>query len=455
MDLPAGFTERMKTVLGEEFDAFIAQYDLPPVRGLRVNTLRLSKERFLELSPWKVGRSETLDEGLVLLEEAEHIGTHPYHIAGLFYMQEPSAMSVIAEAGIEPGMKVLDLCAAPGGKSGGAAARLRGKGLLVSNEIVPSRAKQLARNLERLGVTNAVVTSAHPDAVANALPGYFDRVIVDAPCSGEGMFRKDPQAIAEWSLEHVASCAVRQRAIMESAARCVAPGGKLIYSTCTFSREENEGVIEGFLSDHPDFSPEMMRRLYPHTCTGEGHFVARLIWSGSIENIERPAKKDGRSAPVKKERELSPVGKPLEKPVREFLSAALDGETSILPLRVYGQKLVYCPFEYPDELTSLPIVSFGVEVGEFTKGRLRPSHAFFMAAHGLGYRKCFDFAPDDPLLLSFLGGNTLPVSESDAEEFSGCFCPVTVSGFAVGFGKVSDGQLKNHLPKGLTVGSYR
>ncbi|MBQ1685646.1 MAG: hypothetical protein II072_09075, partial [Clostridia bacterium] len=122
---------------------------------------------------------------------------------------------------------------------------------------------------------------------------------------------------------------------------------------------------------------------------------------------------------------------------------------------VYGQKLVYCPFEYPDELTSLPIVSFGVEVGEFAKGRLRPSHAFFMAAHGLGYRKCFDFAPDDPLLLSFLGGNTLPVSESDAEEFSGCFCPVTVSGFAVGFGKVSDGQLKNHLPKGLTVGSYR
>ncbi|MBR4636058.1 MAG: hypothetical protein IKO51_06800 [Clostridia bacterium] len=453
MDLPAGFTERMKTVLGEEFDAFIAQYDLPPVRGLRVNTLRLSKERFLELSPWKVGRSETLDEGLVLLEEAEHIGTHPYHIAGLFYMQEPSAMSVIAEAGIEPGMKVLDLCAAPGGKSGGAAARLRGKGLLVSNEIVPSRAKQLARNLERLGVTNAVVTSAHPDAVANALPGYFDRVIVDAPCSGEGMFRKDPQAIAEWSLEHVASCAVRQRAIMESAARCVAPGGKLIYSTCTFSQEENEGVIEGFLSDHPDFSPEMTRRLYPHTCTGEGHFAARLVRSGSLDRSAAVGRKDERNA-AKKSSALRLPDKSLERPVREFLSASVEN-ASALPLCVYGQKLVYCPFEYPDELASLPIVSFGVEVGEFTKGRLRPSHAFFMAAHGLGYRKCFDFAPDDPLLLSFLGGNTLPVSESDAEEFSGCFCPVTVSGFAVGFGKVSDGQLKNHLPRGLTVGSYR
>lgn len=453
MDLPAGFTERMKTVLGEEFDAFIAQYDLPPVRGLRVNTLRLSKERFLELSPWKVGRSETLDEGLVLLEEAEHIGTHPYHIAGLFYMQEPSAMSVIAEAGIEPGMKVLDLCAAPGGKSGGAAARLRGKGLLVSNEIVPSRAKQLARNLERLGVTNAVVTSAHPDAVANALPGYFDRVIVDAPCSGEGMFRKDPQAIAEWSLEHVASCAVRQRAIMESAARCVAPGGKLIYSTCTFSQEENEGVIEGFLSDHPDFSPEMTRRLYPHTCTGEGHFAARLVRSGGPDRSAAVGRKDERIA-AKKSSALRLPDKTLERPVREFLSASVEN-ASALPLCVYGQKLVYCPFKYPDELASLPIVSFGVEVGEFAKGRLRPSHAFFMAAHGLSYRKCFDFAPDDPLLLSFLGGNTLPVSESDAEEFSGCFCPVTVSGFAVGFGKVSDGQLKNHLPKGLTVGSYR
>lgn len=454
MDLPAKFIERMKATLGGEFGAFIAQYELPPVRGLRVNTLRLSKERFLSICPWKTEQADTLDEGLILVDEAEHIGTHPYHIAGLFYMQEPSAMSVIEAAEILPGMKVLDLCAAPGGKSGGIAARLRGKGLLVSNEIVPSRAKQLARNLERLGIVNAVVASAHPDAVADALPAYFDRVIVDAPCSGEGMFRKDPTAIAEWSPEHVASCAARQKMILESAARCVAPGGKLIYSTCTFSEEENERAIEGFLAKHEGFSLEMMHRLYPHAVKGEGHFAARLVRNGKAIPA-KTGRKDER-CPARKAPALRQPDKSLERPVREFLSSALeDADAAALPLRVYGGKLLYCPFDYPDVLTALPVVSFGVEIGEFVKSRIRPSHTFFMAAHGLSYRKCFDFAAEDPALLSFLGGNTLPVGERTAAEFSGCFCPVTVGGFPVGFGKIADGQLKNHLPKGLTVGSYR
>lgn len=259
-----------------EYERFIACYSDAPIRAMRINTLKISKERFLDLCPWRTKQSELLNEGLILTENPEHIGTHPYHIAGLFYMQEPSAMSVVEAAEIAPGMRVLDLCAAPGGKSGGIAARLCGRGILVSNEIIPNRAKLLARNLERLGIVNAVVTSAHPDAVAEALPQYFDRVVVDAPCSGEGMFRKDPTAIAEWSPEHVSACAKRQQQILESACRCVAPGGKLIYSTCTFSREENEDVIEEFCRMHPEFTVEMQHRLYPHTCCGEGHFAARL-----------------------------------------------------------------------------------------------------------------------------------------------------------------------------------
>lgn len=309
--LPHAFIKRMRTDFETtaEYERFIACYSDAPVRAMRINTLKISKERFLDLCPWRTKQSELLNEGLILTENPEHIGTHPYHIAGLFYMQEPSAMSVVEAAEIAPGMRVLDLCAAPGGKSGGIAARLCGRGILVSNEIIPNRAKLLARNLERLGIVNAVVTSAHPDAVAEALPQYFDRVVVDAPCSGEGMFRKDPTAIAEWSPEHVSACAKRQQQILESACRCVAPGGKLIYSTCTFSREENEDVIEDFCRIHPEFTVEMQHRLYPHTCCGEGHFAARLqrnqssfpdtsALTASAESACTAQKKQGHAADV-------------------------------------------------------------------------------------------------------------------------------------------------------------
>ena len=450
MELPREFTERMKTMLGDGYREFISCYDLPAVRGLRVNTLKISKERFAALSPWALVQSETLDEGFILTEEAEHIGAHPYHTAGLFYMQEPSAMSVIKEAQIEPGMKVLDLCAAPGGKSGGAAARLKGEGLLVSNEIVPNRAKQLARNLERLGVVNAIVTCAHPDAFAENLPGFFDRVIVDAPCSGEGMFRKDPAAIAEWSPEHVASCASRQKLILESASRCVAPGGKLVYSTCTFSPEENEGVIEAFLAEHDDFALELMRRLYPHQITGEGHFVARLIRSGAAFCV-REGRGAKRAAAVKSAPAVRDLNAAQQGTASAFFESTLTAFPRNSALRVNGNRLLYCPFEYPDALLKLPLVSFGAEVGEFAGSRLKPSHAFFMAAHGLSYRVSFDYPAESAGLRAFLGGNTLPAKDAP----NGVFAPVTADGFPVGFGKIADGILKNHLPKGLVIAAYR
>ncbi len=453
MELPLEFKTRMKAMLGDEYEAFISGYGFPAVRGLRVNTLKLTKECFLELSPWRTEQAETLFEGLILTGEAEHIGTHPYHIAGLFYMQEPSAMSVIAEAEIEPGMKVLDLCAAPGGKSGGIAARLEGKGLIVSNEIVPSRARELASNLERLGVVNAAVTCARPDAVADALPGYFDRVIVDAPCSGEGMFRRDPGAIAEWSPEHVASCAARQSAIMESASKLVTPGGKLIYSTCTFSPEENEGVIESFLAEHPEFSPEITKRLYPHRMKGEGHFVARLVRSkDGTDRVEKTGKR-GRGA--SKPAGMGPADAASKTLALELFSALItEPERPLASLLKNGDRLIYCPFDSPEGLNLLPIVSMGTEVGTLSSGYKKsfvlPSHSFFMAAHGFEYLNTVDLDVVSPELKRFLGGDTLAIPES----LSG-FVPVTVGGFPVGFGKAVGGVLKNRLPKGLTVPGLR
>ena len=442
MELPQAFVTRMKTMLGSEYDAYIAQYDQEPVRGIRVNTLKLSKDEFLELCPWRVEQSDIIDEGLLLCDDVEHIGTDPYHIAGLFYVQEPSAMSVIEHSDIRKGMKVLDLCAAPGGKSGGIAARLNGTGLLVSNEVIPARAKQLAQNLERLGVMNAVVTNSHPDHIAKTLPHYFDRVVVDAPCSGEGMFRKDPRAISEWSSEHVSSCALRQRAILESAADSVAPDGKLIYSTCTFSQEENEGVIEAFLTEHPDFSLEMMKRYYPHTCRGEGHFVARLLRSHCMSApIFRPLNRK----PDKKSKLI----------VDEFCSSQLDGFPSFGDFIIENGRVFYSPMELPTEIEKLNILRIGVDFGELLKGRLKPAHALFMAmnaANELHFdcRNHLHLGRDSEELKRFLSGNTVIVPD----ELSG-FVSVAVDGFPVGFGKAVDGTLKNHLPKGLNLAFFR
>ena len=460
--LPEAFKKRMAALLGAEYDEFIAAYELPPVRGIRINTLKIKKERFLELCPWKTDQSPTLDEGLILLEDVPHIGAHPYHIAGLFYVQEPSAMSVIEAADIEPGMRVLDLCAAPGGKSGGVAARLAGSGFLLSNEIVPSRAKQLARNLERLGVVNAAVTSAHPDAISEALPRYFDRVIVDAPCSGEGMFRKDDTAIAEWSPEHVASCAARQNAILESAEKCIALGGKLIYSTCTFSPEENEGVIEAFIESHPEYAVEEMRQLYPHTCAGEGHFVAVLEkrgttsagivsqLSGSGLTKTNPSRKQQRRAGSFG---LNRLNKEQARIAVDFFTGVCAMDNDAVPLNnlfAFCDRLLYVPFDLPDRVFELKSVCTGVEVGEFSKGRLKPSHTFFMAAHGFAYRSRAEFSVSGRELSAFLRGESVePLEEiKTAGEYSR-YMPICVLSHPIGFGKLSEGMLKNHLPKGL------
>ena len=272
-NLPEAFLRRMKERLGKDFPAFLASYEEAPYKGLRVNTLKISPAEFSRRAPFPLG-GEVAD-GCFYLEE-EKPGADPYHFAGLYYLQEPSAMTVAPFADPCKKERVLDLCAAPGGKTTQIAAKMRGEGILIANEIDPARAKILSQNVERMGIANCAVTSAAPEKLAEKFPAYFDTVLVDAPCSGEGMFKKEPNAIPEWSEQNVARCALRQRTILDEAAKMLCAGGRLIYSTCTFAEEEDEWQIGDFLRRHPAFSLLCEKKLYPHEFRGEGHFCAVL-----------------------------------------------------------------------------------------------------------------------------------------------------------------------------------
>ena len=254
MELPAAFQRAMEALLGEEYPAYLASLEQPPRRGLRRNPLKCSQPQLEAELPFALEPTPFSPLSFSFEAGEEKVGRLPAHHAGLFYVQEPSACSAVTVLAPQPGEKVLDLCAAPGGKSTQIAGLLAGEGLLWSNEIVKSRAQVLLSNVERLGVANAVVSSCHPQRLCESLQGFFDKVLVDAPCSGEGMFRRDPAAIAQWTPESPAACAQRQRAILDSAALAVREGGVLVYSTCTFSQEENEDNVRWFLSAHPEFA---------------------------------------------------------------------------------------------------------------------------------------------------------------------------------------------------------
>ena len=297
--LPHAFCDRMKETLGREYEAFLACYEKPHLRGIRLNPQKCGEDLLRSALPFPVTAAPFSPLSYYVPKEAEHLGVLPLHHAGAFYVQEPSAASAVTVLAPQPGERVLDLCAAPGGKSTQIAALLAGKGLLWSNEVVRNRANVLLSNMERMGVRNAVVSCCRPEVLCSALAGFFDKVLVDAPCSGEGMFRRDERAIQEWSPEHVKTCAVRQLAILESASQALREGGILVYSTCTFSPEENEGVISAFLEEHCDFAlvdcgvsfgrpgtiPQT-RRILPLD-GGEGHFVAKL--QRISENGDAPA----------------------------------------------------------------------------------------------------------------------------------------------------------------------
>lgn len=443
--LPADFQNRIKRFPGIDVAAFFEQYAHPPYRGVLRNPLKCGEQ--ILFKNIGVCRNTPFGQNTYYMpENLEGVGKLPLHHAGGFYVQEPSAASAVSVLAPEPGDRVLDLCAAPGGKSAQIAARLQDCGLLWSNEIVRQRAQILLSNLERLGVRNAVVSSCHPQMLCQSLRGYFDKVLVDAPCSGEGMFRRDPRAAAEWSTAHVETCAVRQSAILESAKEAVRPGGILVYSTCTFSPEENEGVADTFLANNPDFYadpcgvsfgrpalPELGngrkeleqagRRIFPMD-GGEGHFVVRFRRRGEAERMPQG------SADSKEYPELENWYKQIffDRPWGYFWEA--------------GGRIALTPENLPP-LEGKGVLRAGVWIAERAKGRLEPCHGLFAAANPLSVRNLLKLDSQEERTAAFLRGEEIEC------ELDPGFAGVAVDGVMLGFGKVSGGRLKNRYPKGL------
>lgn len=436
---PTEFLTRLRRLLGEaEFEAFLAAAERPRAVALRLNPLKkLPAVCGAEPVPWA--------ENGYYYDPDTRPGLSPYHDAGGYYLQEASAMAPAGLLDVRPGMKVLDLCAAPGGKSSQIGALLRGRGLLVANEINPKRAAVLSRNLERMAVANALVLNEHPQHLTERFPGFFDRILVDAPCSGEGMFRKEEAAVTDWSVETVQMCARRQREILQSAAEMLRPGGRLVYSTCTFAPEENEGVISGFLHEHPEFSvaeadapwfspgrpdwienpsPGIERtfRLWPHKLKGEGHFAAVLEKAGDAPGAAQPTEPS-----IKEPKELAEF--------RKTAGAALPEGTLI----AFGKSLYLAPEGLP-ALRGLKVLRPGLELGQVLKNRFEPAHAWAMWLPETA--SVADFPADSPEIAAYLTGGTIAAPQTG-------WTLLTVDGLSLGWVKGSGGVLKNHLPKGL------
>lgn len=433
VELPEEFLTRMRNVLGGGFDDFYDSYKLPPERAVRVNTLKISVEEFKKIFPIPLGESVEWERS-AFYTPAEGLGKTVLHSAGAYYVQEPSAMCAVPELEIRGGERVLDLCAAPGGKTTQIAAYMRGNGLLFANEIDYSRCAALKSNIERAGVKNAVVLNRSPQELARSFGEYFDKILVDAPCSGEGMFKKEPNAIPEWSVQNVARCAERQAHILDCADKMLRGGGRLVYSTCTFSPEEDERQIENFLRAHGRFTLIGMKKLYPHEIRGEGHFCAVLQKTGESENeIKSGAavkrKSDGLTLKIYREWESETLLKPL---------AAVEA---------YGDALFLSVGELPDLSRVLPDGGSraGIFLGRIStdKKRFEPSHRLAMC---LKRDEVRSIEVDEATALKFLGGQTFDCSGAEKG-----WRAVTFSGLPLGWCKATAGTAKNHLPKGIRI----
>lgn len=419
--------------LGDEYEIFEKEFLKKPVKGVRVNPLKADvktvKTAFELFEPTKFSPFS-------FATNIEKFGNMPMHSAGAFYSQEPSAASAVTVLAPKEGDKVLDLCAAPGGKSTQIAGLLNGTGLLWSNEIVKNRANILLSNIERMGIKNAVVSSAYPEVLCSKLAGFFDKVLVDAPCSGEGMFRKNDEAVNDWSLEHVKACAIRQIQILNSAAKAVKENGVLVYSTCTFSKEENEDVCTAFLLENKEFELEKINvnfgrdamginalRIYPMD-GGEGHFVAKFKRISSNN--------------------FSP--KPFSYPTKENKDA-IELYQSIFKDKIFGKvinihdKLIILPEDLPD-FKGIQVLRAGVELGEVKAKRIEPSHNLFTVQQAKNCRNLINLKSDDEILKKYLHGEEIPCNAKS-------YTAVAVNSVVLGFGKASGGMLKNRYPKGL------
>ncbi len=450
------FKTRMKKLLGDEYADFIyALENNEAVRGIRVNTLKAESDFFTQNESFALTPLPYCSEGFIL-NQSDGIGNTPEHHAGMIYVQDPGAMATATALDIEEGWSVLDMCAAPGGKSGQAAAKIKDSGFLLSNEYVPKRAKTVVSNFERLGIKNAIVTSLDTGELPNLYSDFFDLVIADVPCSGEGMFRKNSNALLDWSEENVTASAKRQAEIIRNAAPLVALNGYLLYSTCTYSLEENEMVIDSFLKDNPSFElipvkDELMRvtsdgvtfdgakskklnlcrRFYPHKSEGEGQFIALM------------RKNAGNGKSVLYKDSAKPLSKEESAAVKKFFENSLTCAPLGKVLKV-GDNIVIVSHGYP--IPPKSVFSAGVLLGTLEKGILFPSHQFF-SAYGNLFKRQERLTKEDVRTKKYLHGE-----EIDARDFDGDgWCAVLYEGCTLGGGKASHGKIKNHYPKGLRI----
>lgn len=495
--LPEKFLERMQNMLGEEYPAFLESLSGKRYRALRLNPLKTRIQEGKEKLPFVLSPVPWTKNGFYY-EEEEQPGKHPYHEAGLYYIQEPSAMApvpclmeepasaaaipeqqedvsaaVIPERQEKPATpeRVLDLCAAPGGKSTQIAEYMRGCGMLITNEIHPQRAKILSENIERMGISNAIVLNETPESLSKRFIAFFDRILVDAPCSGEGMFRKNDNAGEEWSEENVALCAERQDGILDCAATMLRPGGRLVYSTCTFAPAEDEGSVSRFLEAHPDFYLEKEERLMPHKVKGEGHFLAVLHREGGQLSSAATAGTE-KSLALKDCKEFLDFAK-------EALTIPAEELTAGKILLRFGEQLYLAPAETPS-LRGLKVLRPGLHLGTVKKNRFEPSHALALFLKKEQAVNGINLSCDGTAVRKYLEGQTLTIGagcdvemadimhrrrtaaeqadtitregrsagQADVSMPKG-WCLVCVDGYSLGWGKAAGAVLKNHYPKGL------
>lgn len=454
MELPVAFEQKMKEMLGPDYENYLASFECDAYQGLRVNTAKISVEDFIKLSPYELKQVSWCPNGFYY-DKAQKPAKHPFYFAGLYYIQEPSAMTTASLLPVEEGDMVLDLCAAPGGKSTELAAKLNGTGLLVTNDISNSRAKALLKNMEVFGVGNALVTSEPPNELTKRFPEFFDKILIDAPCSGEGMFRKQGNMTKAWEKNGVDLFVGLQRSILKEAVTMLKPGGIMIYSTCTFSKEENEQAIEyllslddslhlqelplfdGFDKGHPEWGltgyEELTkcRRLWPHRIEGEGHFVAMV-------------RKDRNqaAAPIteyifSKER--------LSREAVDFIES-IRYPFDLSRMDVQKERVFYIPEKMP-YVKGLRILRCGLYMGDMKKNRFEPSQslAMFLKASQFPNSICLSVA--DERVIKYLKGETIELEENERNVYKDGICLICVEQYPLGFGKLSKGTIKNkYLP---------
>lgn len=444
MRLPESYKVRMTEILKEEFDTYIQSLDEERYYGIRYNDIKIDASTFESLMPFILDSVPWAPNGYYY-DKTVHIAKHPYYHAGLYYIQEPSAMVPATVLPINKGDKVLDLCAAPGGKSTHLGAKLHNTGTLVSNDISVSRAKGLLKNIEMFGITNAIVMSESPEKLESYFKGFFDKILIDAPCSGEGMFRKEPSMIKSWETKGVEYYVNIQKDILSSAAKMMKPGGYMVYSTCTFAMEENEDMMTWFINQFPEFAlvpiPKTYGieagltltepvRLWPHKLKGEGHFVALLHKKADKHFVNSIKNGKPKTIPEK-------VIKDYIQFEKEILNIKLDKNQ----LMLNNNKLYYMPKGLPN-LSGLRILRTGWYLGEIKKNRFEPSQAFASGLKPSQVKKVIKLSVNDHNVIRYLKGESI-----EAEADKG-YCLVCVEDYPLGWAKKDNRLLKNKYQPG-------